>query len=347
MFPKMTSQNTLPADGYAGTLVGRALFPGAHPGPCVVVIREDGVFNISGTMATMTDLLNCANPRERALKATHNCVHLGSFDDILANSTADTRDPLKPYLLSPIDLHAVKACGMTFAKTMLERSQWAPDLEAALSAHLEIFTKAQPLSTVGAGTEIGIQPDSQCSHSEPEVVLIVNDAKRIVGATLGNDVNVHDREGLNALFLGHVKDNNASCAVGPFIRLFDDTFSLDDVGQQNIAMTVQGRDGFLLSETYPMDRMSRSLGELVARTFDACHHYPDGLALFTGTQFSPDQDRDEPGKGFAHKVGDIVTIKAPGLGTLVNKVNHCDKIHPWNFGLADLMSNLASRHLIG
>ena len=395
MFPKMTAQNVLPADGFAGALVGRALYPGAYPGPCVVVIREDGVHNISGTVPTMAELLNSHNPIERAIKATRNCVHLGSLDEMLANSTPDTHDPLKPYFLSPIDLHAVKACGMTFVKSMLvrvieeqaqkdpakaeelhkilegeiggeiatvepgseeaeklkaaliERGMWSQYLEAGIGPYVEFFTKAQPLSTVGIGAEVGIHPDSKWSHSEPEVVLIINSHGETIGATLGNDVNLHDLEGLSALFLGRAKDNNASCAVGPFIRLFDETFGIDDVRNQNVAMTIQGDDGYLLSETYPMEEMTRTLDELVAQTFNENHQYPDGLALFTGTMFYPDQDRDEVGKGFTHKVGDIVTIKAPGLGTLINRVNHSNKVRPWNFGFADLMNNLANRHLIG
>jgi len=395
MFPKMTAQNVLPADGFAGTLVGRALFPGAHPGPCVVVIREDGVHNISGTVPTMAELLNSANPIERANRATRNCVFLGPLDEILENSTPETHDPLKPYLLSPIDLQAVKACGMTFVKSMLvraieeqaqqdaskaedlqkalegeiggkiatvepgseeaeklkaaliERGMWSQYLEAGIGPYVELFTKAQPLSTVGAGAEVGIHPDSSWSHSEPEMVLIVNNRGKSIGATLGNDINLHDLEGLSALFLGRAKDNNASCALGPFIRLFDDTFSLEDVRKQNVTMTVEGDDGYLLSETYPMEEMTRALEELVAQTFNENHQYPDGLALLTGTMFYPDQDRDEEGKGFTHKLGDVVTIKAPALGTLINKVDHSNKVRPWNFGFADLMHNLAHRHLIG
>lgn len=395
MFPKMTTQNILPTDGYAGTLVGRALYPGVYPGPCVVVIREDGVHNISGTVPTMAELLNSDNPIELANKATQNCVFMGPLEEILENSTPDTHDPLKPYLLSPIDLQAVKACGMTFVKSMLvrvieeqaqkdkakaeelhhtlegeiggaiatvepgseeaeklkaaliERGMWSQYLEAGIGPYVEFFTKAQPLSTVGVGAEVGIHPESTWSHSEPEVVLIVNNRAETIGATLGNDVNLHDLEGLSALFLGRAKDNNASCALGPFIRLFDDTFNIDDVRKQNVTMTIEGDDGYLLSETYPMDEMTRTLDELVEQTFNENHQYPDGLALLTGTMFYPDQDRDEEGKGFTHHVGDVVTIKAPALGTLVNRVNHSDKVRPWNFGFADLMNNLANRLLIG
>lgn len=395
MFPKLTAQNILPTDGYAGTLVGRALYPGANPGPCVVVIREDGVHNISGTVPTMAELLNAPNPVELANKATRNCVYLGPLDEILANSTPDTHDPLKPYLLSPIDLQAVKACGMTFVKSMLvraieeqaqkdpnkaeelqkalegavggeiatvepgseeaeklkavliERGMWSQYLEAGIGPYVELFTKAQPLSTVGVGAEVGIHPESSWSHSEPEVVLIVNNRGESVGATLGNDVNLHDLEGLSALFLGRAKDNNASCSMGPFVRLFDDTFDLDVVRRQNVALTIEGGEGYLLSETYPMEEMTRTLEELVGQTFNENHQYPDGLALFTGTMFYPDQDRDEAGKGFTHKVGDVVTIKAPALGTLINRVNHSNKVRPWNFGFVDLMNNLASRHLVG
>lgn len=395
MFPKMTAQNVLPTDGFAGTLVGRALFPGAHPGPCVVVIREDGVHNISGTVPTMAELLNCANPIERANRATRNCVYLGSLDEVLQNSTPETHDPIQPYLLSPIDLQAVKACGMTFVKTMLEhaieeqaqqdaakaaelhtalegeigsklgtvvpgsdeaeklkaalieRGMWSQYLEAGIGPHVEVFTKAHPLSTVGTGAEIGIHPDSTWSHSEPEVVLVVNSRGQTIGATLGNDVNRHDLEGLSALYLGRAKDSNAACSLGPFIRLFDGSFNIDDVRTQNVTMTIEGNDGYLLSENYPMAEMTRPLDDLVTQTFNEHHQFPDGLALFTGTMFYPNQDRNEVGKGFTHDVGDVVTIKAPALGTLINKVNYSNMVRPWNFGIADLMNNLAGRHLIG
>lgn len=394
MFPKLTAANVLPADGYAGTLIGRAWFPGLAPGPCVVVIREDGVHNISGTIPTVSELLNKTNPLGAAFKATRNCVHLGSLDDVLANSTPDTRDPLKPYFLSPIDLQAVKACGMTFAKSILlrvieenahgdpkkaaavrealegeiggeiatvepgsedavklkealiERGLWSQYLEAGIGPYVEVFTKAQPLSSVGAGSEIGIHSESRWSHSEPEVVLVINAQGKAVGATLGNDVNLHDVEDLSPLFLTRAKDNNGSCAIGPLIRLFDNSFSLERVTTQNITITIEREDGYMITETFSMAEMTRELQDLIDQTLNANHQYPDGLALFTGTMYFPNQAGGSGEENFTHKVGDIVTISAPALGKLVNRVNTSDQLPPWNFGIADLMSNLAHRHLL-
>ncbi len=321
MLLKLNAQNFLPADGYAGTLVGRALFPGVYPGPCVVVIREDGVHNISGTVPTMAELLNSKEPIERAVKATGNCVYLGTVEELLANSTPETHDPLKPYFLSPIDLQAVKAC------------------DEDMSSH-GVVSKAQTLSSIGSGAEAGIHPDAQRSHSEPEMVLIVDGTGELVGVTLGNDVSMLDRQ-------GRAMETNASCVLGPFIRLFDDTFTAQDAAQQTVTMTVQGDDGFLLSESYEMGDLGRSLDELVGLAFNVHHQFPDGLALFAGTKYAPTQDRGGAGTGFSHKLGDVVTIKAPALGTLVNRISHSDQVNPWNFGFADLMHNLANRLLIG
>ena len=393
MFPKITAANTMPADGYAGTLIGRAWFPGLNPGPCVVVIREDGVHNISGTIPTMSELLNEPRPLAAAIKATRNCVNLGSVDDVLANSTPDTRDPLKPYFLSPIDLQAVKACGMTYAKSILlrvieEHAQgdekkekeirktlegeiggeiatvepgseeakalkealidmglWSQYLEAGIGPYVEVFTKAQPLSSVGSGSEIGIHSESRWSHSEPEAVIITNGEGRPVGATLGNDVNLHDVEELGSLYLSRAKDNNGSCAIGPFIRLFDNTFSLEDTENMSITITIEREDGFMLTETFSTAEMTREMSELVGQTLNRNHQYPDGLALFTGTMYFPAHASAGVGERFTHKVGDVVTISSPQLGKLVNRVNTSDKLPPWNFGIADLMNNLAHRHL--
>src|SRR5690606_27366505 len=103
---------------------------------------------------------------------------------------------------------------------------WSQYLEVAIGKDAEIFTKTQPMASVGFGAQIGIHPESHWNNPEPEVVLAVARTGKIRGATLGNDVNLRDYEGRSALLLGEAKDQNASCAIGPFIRLFDETFSL-------------------------------------------------------------------------------------------------------------------------
>ena len=389
MFPKLSAGQVLPADGYAGTLVGRALFPGATPGPCLVVIREDGVHNISGTIPTMAELLNAPNPLVSLKRALKNCVYLGTLDELLENSTPSSHNPLKPYLLTPIDLQAVKATGLTFVGGMLqhvadenggaatvkamedaagvsldkvqpnsdeagrvrtvleEKGLWTHVLEVAFGPEVELFTKAQPLSAVGTGAEVGIHPSSNETFAEPEVVLLANASGDIRGVTLGNDMTMRDVEARSPLLLGRAKEHNATCTVGPFIRLFDDTFSLPDVQSMKLTYAIEGSDGEVFSDSGSMDQMSHELTSLVRQTLNVHHGYPDGLALFTGCMFKAPSARGSDGGSFTHKIGDVVTIKAPPLGTLINQVNSTDKVRPWNFGIADLMSNLANRHLLG
>lgn len=387
MFPKLTAAQVLPSDGYAGTLLGRALYPGAVPGPCLVAIREGGVHNISGTVPTMAELLNTPNPLDTLHKALKNCVYLGTLDELLENSTPSTHDPLKPYLLTPIDLQAVKATGVTFVRGLLQRvadtnggdalvkametaagttldkilpnseeagrvrtvlqekGLWDHILEVGFGPDVELFTKAQPLSAVGAGAEVGMHPAALEAFAEPEVVLLVSADGKIRGVTLGNDMSMRDVEARSPYLLGHAKDHNATCAVGPFIRLFDQSFSLPNVQGMKLTYTIEGVDGAVFTDTGSMDQIGRSLITLVRQTINEHHGYPDGLALFTGCMFKPPQGNN--GETYTLKVGDVVSIKAAPLGALVNQINTTDKVRPWNFGIADLMSNLANRHLLG
>jgi fumarylacetoacetate (FAA) hydrolase family protein len=387
----LTPKAALPDDGFAGTLVGRAWVPGEVPGPSVVAIREDGVYDLGRAAATIADLLNAEEPIGIARTAGRRC---GDLTPALANSAHDRRDPATPYFLAPCDLQALKASGVTFATSLLERvieehargdaskaeairqtitdvigtdlSKIEPGSEAAmrLKAHLieqgawsqylevgigpdaEIFTKTAPMAAVGTGSEIGIRADSSWNNPEPELVVAVNARGEIVGATLGNDVNLRDFEGRSALLLGKSKDNNASCAIGPFLRLLDDTLTLDQLRRTTISLRVRGKDGFELTGTSSMAEISRDVTDLVGQTIGPNHQYPDGLMLFCGTMFAPTQDRDRAGQGFTHKVGDVVTIACPELGTLANRVAWCDQIAPWTFGVSALMRNLARRRLL-
>ncbi len=384
-------RSCLPHDGTAGTLLGRAWVPGER-GPSPVVVRKDGVFDLSRSAPTMAALLEADDP----LKAVRACKldrRLGSVAELLANSFVQERNPKSPWLLAPIDLQAIKAAGVTFASSLVERvveeqcrgdpgkaatvreslvaeigtdlaeirpgSEDAARLKSALSAHglwsqylevgigpdAEVFTKSQPMSAVGFGADIGLHPKSVWNNPEPEVVLVVNSRGEVVGATLGNDVNLRDFEGRSALLLGKAKDNNASCALGPFIRLLDETYSIDHVRTEELTVDVTGPDGFTLSEISSMGRISRDVLDLAAQTINANHQYPDGLVLFVGTMFAPTKDRDHPGEGFTHKVGDIVSIHCRGLGKLVNRVSCSDQVAPWDFGVLALMRNLRERGL--
>lgn len=381
----------LPHDGLAGTLVGRVWRPGTPAGPAVVALRHDGVYDISRHYATMSTLLEAEQPAQAVHAAAGE--RLCSVEALLANSRPEGRDDTQPWLLAPCDLQVVKAAGVTFATSLMERvieeqakgdpalaqglrsevtaligksladirpgsaqaqalkqllqqkKLWSQYLEVGIGPDAEVFTKAPVLSSVGHGQDIGIRPDSHWNNPEPEVVLAVNSRGAIVGAALGNDVNLRDIEGRSALLLGKAKDNNASCAIGPFIRLFDGSFGLDQVRQETVHLHVAGPDGYTLRGINTMASISRDPTDLVAQTM-ACHQYPDGFMLFLGTLFAPIEDRDQPGGGFTHKLGDVVTIHSPWLGGLQNRVTHCGAAPAWRFGLRAFITNLAERGLL-
>jgi fumarylacetoacetate (FAA) hydrolase family protein len=381
----------LPEDADEAILVGRVFRPEVD-GPSLVVIRGDAAIDISFAGPTMRDLCEAAMPARLAGEAEGE--PLGKLSDILANTPSANRDSAKPWLLAPVDLQAVKAAGVTFAVSMLERvieeqargiaeravrirneivaaigddlaglkpgsdqamalkrhlvekGMWSQYLEVGIGPDAEIFTKAQPMAAVGHLADIGIPPISTWNNSEPEIVVVVASSGAIVGATLGNDVNLRDVEGRSALLLGKAKDNNASAAIGPFIRLFDDNFALDDVRQAEVGLTVIGEDGFRLEGTSPMSLISRDPVDLVAATIGDNHQYPDGAVLYLGTMFAPIADRDTEGEGFTHKRGDIVTIASPRLGCLSNRVVPTSEAERWTYGAGALMRNLARRGLI-
>ncbi len=391
----LSTSSSLPRDAGRATLVGRLWHPGV--GPVLVAVHEGGLHDLSKLAPTMSDLLEGNTPPAEAVRAalkSKSAPRIAALDEALANSDEAARDTGKPWLLAPCDLQAIKASGVTFVASLLERvieeqargdaskaeatraaigsvlgdnladivpgspeamkvkqvliaqGAWSQYLEVGIGPDAEIFTKAPVLSAVGTGADVGIHPGSAWNNPEPEVVLAVNSRGETLGAALGNDVNLRDFEGRSALLLGKAKDNNASCAIGPFIRLFDEHFGIADVRRITVELEVTGPEGFTLEGSSSLSKISRDPLDLVAQTIGANHAYPDGFMLFLGTMFAPTQDRHGPGQGFTHVVGDRVRIAAPELGALVNRVMHSDKAPMWTFGISALMRNLAARGLL-
>lgn len=383
---------TEPNPPASGVLLGRARVPG-HVHPRIVTVRGGDIVDITARDgATVRDIAEQSDPAAYVASAPGQPV--GRLDAIMANSWAAATDPGRPALLSPIDLQAIKAAGVTFVVSLLERvieeqargdkaradslrgeilsligtdlselvpgsetagrvketlmarGVWSQYLEVGIGPDAEIFTKAQPMSSVGFGADIGVHPMSSWNNPEPEVALLVASTGRIVGATLGNDVNLRDVEGRSALLLGKAKDNNASAALGPFVRLFDGDFTLETIKAAEIDLSVRGDDGFELTGRSSMSQISRTPELLVAATIGPHHQYPDGLVLYLGTMFAPVKDRDGAGKGFTHHVGDIVSISTPSLGTLSNRVRYSTDCPPWTYASSHLMRDLAREGLV-
>jgi fumarylacetoacetate (FAA) hydrolase family protein len=376
---RLSAADILPQDGYAGVLVGRLWL---EDGPHVVVARPDGLLDLSGLAPTMSDLVDL--PDAAAAVRSHAGERLMSLDAAMANEA----------LLAPCDLAAIKAAGVTFADSLIERvieerakgdaraaetlrgelgellggsltglkpgsdaamalkaalierGLWSQYLEVGIGPDAEVFTKAQPMSAVGCGAAIGLHPKSEWNNPEPEIVLACSSRGEAVGATLGNDVNLRDFEGRSALLLSKAKDNNASCAIGPFVRLFDPTFTLDDVRAAAVRLSVTGPDGFFVEGENALSQISRDPLDLIEATCGDAHQYPDGLMFFLGTMYVPTADRRGPGQGFTHEIGDVVRIASPKLGALVNTVTTSDQAPPWTFGARALMRSLAARGLL-
>jgi fumarylacetoacetate (FAA) hydrolase family protein len=390
--PILVRAHVLPENASDAILVGRAWIPGAPGGPSPVLLREDLVLDLSPLAPTVAQLFEREGLADE-ISGLDGLPYVGSVDALLAASAAPASTS-QAHFLAPIDLQVVKASGVTFVTSLLERvieeqahgdpskaaairarieslvggdlaairpgseearalkntlieqGAWSQYLEVGIGPDAEIFTKCAPMASVGLGAEIGILRSSTWNNPEPEVVLIANSRGAVVGATLGNDVNLRDVEGRSALLLGRAKDNNASSAIGPFIRLFDGRFTMDGVRAADIALKVEGEDGYTLEGVSPISKISRDPLDILRQAMNETHQYPDGLALYLGTMFAPIQDRDAPGQGFTHKPGDRVTISTPSLGALINRVRYCDEIAPWTFGTGALMRNLAQRGLL-
>lgn len=393
----MEFDQAVPNMANEGSWIGRCMVPmplafKGIEGPHVVKVQKGKVFDLSEYFNSTSELINTDNAVS-FLEGLENLPEIGELTEILENSIFDQKKDALPYFLAPNDIQSVKACGVTFIKSLLERvieekaggnaqeahkirktinetlgndlskvipgspeteqlkmrfkeaGLWSQYLEVGIGKDAEVFTKSQPMSSVGFGAEIGVLKDSFWNNPEPEIVLAVSSKGKIIGATLGNDVNLRDYEGRSALLLGEAKDQNGSCSIGPLFRLFDDTFSIEDVKKCHVELSIEGKDGFQSKGANKMDEISRSPEDLVAQVIGENHQYPDGIVLFLGTMFAPSEDRDKLGEGFTHKIGDQVKIATEHLGSLVNWVNTCEQLPQWKFGISCFMEYSIKRRM--
>jgi 2-dehydro-3-deoxy-D-arabinonate dehydratase len=217
-------------------------------------------------------------------------------------------------LLTPVDEQEIWAAGVTYKRSKTARME---ESEAAASCYdrvydsprPELFLKATPHRVSGPGQPLRIRVDSEWNVPEPELTLVINTKKTLVGFTIGNDMSSRDIEGDNPLYLPQAKVYNQSAGVGPWITLADSMPPREEIG---ISLTIR-RDGEVAFEGQTgIDQMARTFEDLIG-WLGRDNSFPAGVMLMTGTGIVPDSN-------FTLQAGDSVDITIDGIGTLSNPI---------------------------
>jgi len=274
--------------------------PSGQPDSVGVGIVDDDtivVLNLDAEVPSLAAILESDDPQAVASSRHGDRLPLDSVD-----------------ILAPIDEQEVWAAGVTYKRSQTARME---ESEAAASCYdrvyasprPELFLKATPNRVAGPGQPVRIRVDAEWNVPEPELTLVINSRKQLVGYTVGNDMSSRDIEGENPLYLPQAKVYNQCCGLGPWITLVD-AFPPRDEARIRLEIRRDGTSVFQ-GETC-LDQMARTSEDLI-QWLGRDNDFPHGVFLLTGTGIVPDSD-------FTLLAGDIVDISIDGIGTLTNPV---------------------------